>query len=84
MDLFGISFVSPPTTKVLSTKERHIDGSLVKSISLSENTPSIRQTYCFSFFSVIAVLNSVFLYFMMTLIVAPFHAQMFFDCSDSL
>ena len=79
-----ITFISPPTTKTLSTKERHIDGSVVKSISLSENTPGICQTYCFSFFTVIAVLDSVLLYFMVTLIAVPFHAQMFFNCSDSL
>ena len=44
------------------TKERHIDGSFVKLITLFENTPGICQTYCFPFFSVIAIFDSVFVF----------------------
>ena len=50
LNLSVITFISPPFTKSLFTKERHIDDSLVKPISLSENTPDICQIYCFSFF----------------------------------
>ena len=50
------SCISPSSTKYFFTKERHIGGSLVKSITLSENTPA-RLTV---FSSVIAIFGTVF------------------------
>ena len=61
-NLFVTSCISPLSTKAFFTKERHIDGSLAKSITLSENTPGICQTYCFCFFSVIAMLILFFVF----------------------
>ena len=49
------SCISPSSTKYFFTKERHIDGSLVKSTTLSENTPARLV-----FFSVIAIFDTVF------------------------
>ena len=43
--------MSPPSTNVFFTKERDIDGSLVKLITLSENTSGLCQTYGFFFLS---------------------------------
>ena len=63
--------------KSIFTKERQIDGSLLKLITLTENTSGIYQTYCFSFNSVIAIFDTVFWYFVVTLIEAAFHAEMF-------
>ena len=78
------SCISPSSTKVFFIKERHVDDSLMKLINLSENASGICQTYCFSFFSVIAIFDTVFLYFVVTLIATAFHVQMSFNCSNSL
>ena len=48
-----------PSTKVFFTKERHIDGSSVKSITLSENTSGICQI-AFPFFTVTVIFYTVF------------------------
>ena len=58
--MFVTSCISLPSTKVFFTKERHTDGSLVKLVTLSENTPGICQTYCFLFFSVIRIFDTTF------------------------
>ena len=43
LNLFVTSCISLSSTKVFFTKKRHIDGSLLKSITLSENTRGICQ-----------------------------------------
>ena len=73
----------PSSTKVFFKKEFHIVGSLVKSITFSENTSGICQIHCFPFL-VIAIIYTVFLYFVATIVAAAFHAQMFFNCSNFL
>ena len=78
--LFVTSCISPSSTKVFLTKKRHIDSSSVRSITLSENTPGL---IVFSFYSAISISDTVFL-FAVTVIAAAFHAQIFFNCSNSL
>ena len=65
--------------KYFFTEEPHINGSLVKLINLSENTPGIYLAYSFSSFSVIVIFDAI----VVTLIAAAFHAQMFFNCFNS-
>ena len=57
------SCISPSSTKVSFTKERHVDGLLGK---LKKLYPGIYQTYYFSYLSVIAVFDA-FLNFVVTL-----------------
>ena len=76
-------YISLSSGKVFFVKEHYIYGSWVKSITISENTSGIRQIYFFSFFSMIEIFDSFFLYFVVTLLAAAFHAQMFLNCSNS-
>ena len=74
----SVGFTSPSSTKEYFTKEGHIDGSLVKSITLSENTP----VKLIAFFLSDSNIWYCFMYFVMTLIAAAFHVQIFFNCSN--
>ena len=74
------SCISPSSTKAFFTRELYIDGSLVKSITLSKNSSGI----CCCFFLSDGNIWYCFLYFVVTLIAAAFHAEMFFNCSNSL
>ena len=55
---FVTSCTSPSSTKKFFTKERNVDGSLIKLITLCDNTFGICQTYGFSIFS--AIFDTVF------------------------
>ena len=54
------SCISPSSTKLFPSNQPHVDGSLVKSRTLSENTSGICQTYCCYFFSMTAIFDTAF------------------------
>ena len=74
------SYISPSSTKEIFAKERHIDGPLVKYITLSENTPVRLIAFCLSESNILYC----FLYFLVTLMAGAFQAQMYFNCYNFL